>query len=153
MTHAQELAIYLTPEAPHYRGRFPPLLLITVGSPIAVLVIWHRAGGRKRTWLVFATVGLTALIFAGCGGSGPSPNIPTPIDVYSLEVTGSALDANGNPLNASRALAFTLDVIAGPSRFCRGTRWCASVTRSNRILLTRSDRTYEQATVLRSTGA
>jgi len=114
VTRAQGLAIYLRPEIPRHRGRFPPLLLIAVGVSIAMLLIWYRAGDGQRTGLVLATAGLTALILAGCGGSGPSTNIPTPVDVYPLEVTGNALDANGNPLNASRAVAFTLDVIAGP---------------------------------------
>jgi len=106
-----ELAIYLTPEFPRHGGHFPPLLLIAVSFLIALFVFWGRVGRRKR---VFAAAGLMALIFAGCGGSGPNTNIPTPVDVYSLEVTGNALDANGDPLNASRAVAFTLDVIAGP---------------------------------------
>ncbi len=114
VTGAPQLAIYFAPEIPRHRGHFPPLLLIAVGLLIAMFVIWTRANGRKSIRLVFAAAGLAALILAGCGGSGPSPNIPTPVDVYSLEVTGNALDASGNPLNASRALAFTLDVIAGP---------------------------------------
>jgi hypothetical protein len=104
------LTIYLPQETPRYPGRFPPLILMAASFPMAVIVIRKR--GPKRLPLVLASLALTALIFSGCGSSGASGAIPTPVNVYSLTVTGNALDASGAPLNASRPLAFTLDVIA-----------------------------------------
>jgi hypothetical protein len=104
------LTIYLPRETPRYPGRFPPLILMAASFPMAVIVIRKR--GPKRLPLVLASLALTALIFSGCGSSGGSGAIPTPVNVYSLTVTGNALDVSGAPLNASRPLAFTLDVIA-----------------------------------------
>jgi len=105
------LAIYLPRSTPRHSEHFPPPILMAASFPVALILIRRRAGRGKRLPLVLASLALTALIFAGCGSSG-STAIPTPIGVYSLTVTGNAVDASGNPLNASRPLAFTLDVIA-----------------------------------------
>jgi len=105
------LAIYVPHNAPRHRGRFPALLLMAAGFAIALTAVWTRGGSRKRVPLILAVFGLTALLLAGCGSSGVS-GIATPVDTYTLTITGSALDASGNPLNASRAVSFTLDVVA-----------------------------------------
>jgi len=71
-----------------------------------------RLQSHARLKLIFAGAGLAALIFVGCHHTSTAPSTATPVGVYPLTITGNALDANGNPLNASRPSAtFTLDVI------------------------------------------
>jgi hypothetical protein len=105
------LAIYVPRETPRYSGRFPALLLMAAGCPIALTLVSTRGGRRKRVPLILAVLALTTLLLAGCGSSGVS-GIATPIGTYTLTITGNALDASGNPLNASRAVSFTIDVVA-----------------------------------------
>jgi hypothetical protein len=88
-------------------GRFPPLFLLLSGA--ISLIGCSIAARRKRLSLSFAAVGLATLVFVGCHHGATT--IETPTGVYPLTITGNALDANGNALNASRSLSFTLDVI------------------------------------------
>ncbi len=70
-------------------------------------------GGRRfrRVPLIFAAAAITAIVLAGCHHSKQIGSSATPTGTYSLTVLGNALDANGNPLNASRSLTMTLDVV------------------------------------------
>jgi len=111
VTRGPRLAIYVAPDLPRHRGRFPPLVVMVIGVLLVLVVIGIRARRRKRVPLVFAAAGLTALILLGCSSSSTT-GIATPADVYSLTITANALDANGNSLNASRALTFMIDVIS-----------------------------------------
>jgi len=100
------LAFYLAPQAPRHRSCFAALLLAS--GFLTVLFVVRR---RRRKGASLAAAVLAALVFAGCGSSGAN-GIATPVGTYTLTVTGNALGADGNPLNASRPLTFTIDVIA-----------------------------------------
>jgi hypothetical protein len=63
--------------------------------------------------LIFAAAGIAALIFAGCHGASNANKAITPAGVYSMTFLGNALDASGNPINASRSIQITLDVVKG----------------------------------------
>ena len=75
----------------------------------------HRSEARMtplRMTIILAWATITAFIFVGCGG-GSKATTGTPTGTYPLTITGNALDANGNAVNASRSLSFTLDVVKG----------------------------------------
>jgi hypothetical protein len=69
------------------------------------------AGSRKRVPLMLACAALTAAILSGCHHHGATVTTATPTGVTDLKVFGSATDANGNSLNASRSFTVTLDVV------------------------------------------
>jgi len=100
------LALYLAPQAPRHRSCFAALLLAS-----GFLTVLFVVRSRRRKGASLAVAVLAALVFAGCGSSGAN-GIATPVGTYTLTVTGNALGADGNPLNASRPLTFTIDVIS-----------------------------------------
>jgi hypothetical protein len=105
------LAVYLPSGTPRRGGRFPALVLLTLSFPIGLFVVLSRVTPGKLAPLAVAVAGLTALILTGCGSSGVG-GIATPVGTYTLTVTGNALNASGDALNASRAVTFTVDVVA-----------------------------------------
>lgn len=87
-------------------GRVLFLALLSAGA-MSMMALGSIARRRKRLLLAF-----TALVFVGCHHSSAT-TAETPTGVYPLTITGNALDANGNALNAARSLSFTLNVITG----------------------------------------
>jgi len=87
-------------------------LALTSAVTLFVSRRWESGTSRARWICAFAT--LSAIVFAGCHHGSSAATTATPVGVTSLTITGNALDANGNPINASRALQFTIDVVKGP---------------------------------------
>ena len=131
-------AIYAEPGSCWNRGHFPPLALIAIvvigalgfggallthhpeRSFAPMLVARPRGPQRSearmtplRMTIILALATTTPLIFVGCGGHGSKATTETPTGTYPLTITGNAVDANGNAVNASRPLSFTLDVVTG----------------------------------------
>lgn len=106
--------IYPAPQAVSRRARFPALALLAASLAIGftLLGFGSRLRNAWRVPLIFGTAGIAALIFFGCGGGAANTNV-TPVAVTTMNVIGNALDANGNPINASRLTQITLDVVAG----------------------------------------
>lgn len=96
--------------SPAKATHFPPLVLFLLGS-ISLFLLWSVTSRRNRVLPTLAALGWAALLLVGCHSSS-TPTTATPTGTYSLTVTGNALDANGNAINASRPLSFTLDVIS-----------------------------------------
>ncbi|MDE3117078.1 MAG: hypothetical protein KGL26_15865, partial [Pseudomonadota bacterium] len=76
----------------------------------------HARGGRswKRVPLALACASFAAVaIFAGCGGHGATQTTSaTPPSLTTMQLQGTALDSQGNPLNTSRSLHIILNVTA-----------------------------------------
>jgi hypothetical protein len=94
---------------------YPALLVFAAFGVIGLLVAKLAAPGnalsRKRVPLLFACAGLAAAILTGCHHHAPTNTTATPTGSTVLTFHGAALDANGNPLNASRLFQSTLDVV------------------------------------------
>jgi hypothetical protein len=103
------------PRAPSAR-QFPALALWAILGAIMALAAALLCGGQKRSRLrlVFACAGIAAMIFTGCH-HGAAVTQATPLGTTTMTIQADALDANGNPLNASRTLPqadeLTLDVV------------------------------------------
>jgi len=106
-----QMTIRLAPEPAARRWLFPALSLLAAAMAMA-LAAFSRKGSRAR--LIFAGVGIAAMIFAGCGGGGNSNIGVTPVAITDMTINGNAVDASGNALNAGRPLSITLDVVKGP---------------------------------------
>ncbi len=109
--------IRLARQAPSRSRGFSAPALLAMFLALALVAGSVRAlhaGNGKRAPLIFGAAGLVALIFLGCGGHGNPVTTATPTGVTQMTMTANALDSNGNPLNASRPLPFTIDVVAGP---------------------------------------
>lgn len=100
-----------------FRGSRAPLILVF--GLLAVMIAIRLAGGirgangaargRVRVLLLFPVLVFAAL--AGCHHKSGTTTLPgTPTGTTTMMVTGSALDANGNSLRASRTLQFILQV-------------------------------------------
>jgi len=92
-----------SPRAPH----FPTLPNLAIFGAIALLSGWilveiGRVTGRKRLPLVFAMAGLAAAALSGCHHGTTVASPATPVGSTTMTFQAPALDANGNPLNASR---------------------------------------------------
>ena len=106
-----QMTIRLAPEPAARRWLFPALALLAAAMAMA-LAAFSRKGSRAR--LIFAGVGIAAMIFAGCGGGGGKTNLGvTPTATTNMTINGNALDSSGNALNAGRPLSITLDVVKG----------------------------------------
>jgi hypothetical protein len=99
---------------------FPALLAIFALAALTVGTFGFgalpRHGARARRILAaFALIALSGAFLSACKkkGSG-APSTATPVAVTVMNVTASATDSSGNPINASRDLQITLDVIKGP---------------------------------------
>jgi hypothetical protein len=60
---------------------------------------------------VFAFVLLVAAALAGCHKKSTTNPFATPAGTSVMTIVGNAVDAHGNPLNASRSVTVTLDVV------------------------------------------
>ena len=119
----------LSQRFPSLTANLPPALAIFVfvcvmGSMMRGGTTFSRFAGSNsrprfavRMPLIFATAGFAALLFLGCGGSGGTKaTTATAVGVTNLTILANATDANGNSLQASRSLQFTLDVVAQASK-------------------------------------
>jgi hypothetical protein len=93
---------------------FPTVLAILTAAALGL----GSTGAFPRSKRAVAGVALVIAmagggLMLGCGGGGGNTTkaFPTPIAVTTMNVVANAADSNGNPLNASRALQITLDVI------------------------------------------
>ncbi|MGD0955717.1 MAG: choice-of-anchor D domain-containing protein [Candidatus Acidiferrales bacterium] len=96
-----------SPRAPHFPTLLPALPEWAVLCAIALLIacLTVLAGGgrsRKRVPLVFAVAGIAAAALTGCHHSSMVGSPATPVGTTTMTFQAPALDANGNPLNASR---------------------------------------------------
>jgi hypothetical protein len=66
---------------------------------------------RGNIRLIFVAASL-ALLASGCHHGGAAVTSATPAGVTTMTLYGNALDASGNPLNASRSMQIVLDVTA-----------------------------------------
>jgi hypothetical protein len=92
-----------SPRAPH----FPALPILAIFGTIALLSGWivAKIGSmktRRRVPLVFAMAGLAAAALTGCHHSTKIASPETPLGTTTMDFQAPALDAAGNPLNASR---------------------------------------------------
>lgn len=94
---------------------YPALLVFAafgvVGLLAAKLAAPRNPLSRKRVPLFFAGIGLAAAILAGCHHHTPTNTSATPTGLTNLTFQATALDANGNSLNAARSFQGTLDVV------------------------------------------
>ena len=65
----------------------------------------------RRLIPVFAFVLLVAAALAGCHKKSTTNPFATPAGTSVMTIVGNAVDAHGNPLNASRSVTITLDVV------------------------------------------
>lgn len=106
--------------APGHPGRGAPrfpaaYVSVPAFFALAILALCALAGRvRTRVPLALACAAFAAVaIFVGCGGHGVTKvTSATPPSTTTMQLQGSALDANGNPLNASRSLHIILNVTA-----------------------------------------
>jgi len=94
---------------------FPARLLI-VGALMLLLLGWlaMRASATARPRRAFAALALVLIasgIVTSCHSASNLNSTATPIAVTNMNVTASAVDSSGNPLNASRGVQITLDVL------------------------------------------
>lgn len=111
VTREPVLAFYANPKMPPNSRLFPPLTSVLPGAILLIVLVSVPVALRKqRTAIALAATIFAGLAFLGCHHSS-TPTTETPTGTYSLTITGNALDASGNALNASRSLSFTLDVV------------------------------------------
>ena len=73
-----------------------------------------RASATARPRRAFAALALVLIasgIVTSCHSASNLNSTATPIAVTNMNVTASAVDSSGNPLNASRGVQITLDVL------------------------------------------
>jgi hypothetical protein len=107
--------------APKRAPLFPALLAVFALAALARLIVGaigsaaapRRFAGALRVHALFAVAVLAATLITACGSGTTKFNTATPIAVTTMNVTASATDSSGNPINASRGLQITLDVIKG----------------------------------------
>jgi hypothetical protein len=92
-----------SPRAPH----FPALPILALFGTITLLIgsIMAKIGiikNRRRVPLVFAMAGVAAAALTGCHHSTKIASPETPLGTTTMDFQAPALDAAGNPLNASR---------------------------------------------------
>jgi hypothetical protein len=73
---------------------------------------WAGAGRRRRVRLALIATGLALVVLPSCHHKSAKVTSATPAGVTSMTIQGAALDANGNPLGASRSMKIILDVTA-----------------------------------------
>jgi sugar lactone lactonase YvrE len=97
-------------------GRLPALGLLATAliSGLWLLDTRRTRSRSSRAPWIFALAACAVLVIVGCHKGSSAATTATPVGVTSLTITANALDANGNPINASRALQFTIDVVKGP---------------------------------------
>jgi hypothetical protein len=96
-----------SPRAPHFPALLPALPILAIFGTIALLIDWILAeiGGaksRRCVPLVFAMAGIAAAALTGCHHGGAVASPATPVGSTTMNFEAPALDASGNPLNASR---------------------------------------------------
>jgi hypothetical protein len=95
---------------------FPALLVLAVLGAAGLLIGGFAApggaGSRKRLPLYLVCAGLAAAVLTGCHHHTPIATTATPTGVTLVTLLGTSIDANGQPLNASRSFHLTLDVAA-----------------------------------------
>ena len=99
-------------EAPRFPAAYVSALAFFALAILATCALAWRT--RKRVPLALACAGFAAVaLFVGCGGHGATKvTSATPPSTTTMQLQGTALDANGNPLNASRSLHIILNVTA-----------------------------------------
>jgi hypothetical protein len=106
------LRVKLAPVTQSPGWRALPAILAALAM-LGFAAIWALpVSGRRRAGALYAASVLCAAILLGCGGN-KNASSATPVGTYIMNVVASANDSNGNPLNASRGLMITLDVIKG----------------------------------------
>lgn len=94
--------------------QFPALLAILATIGLGAMSTLPAAYGRRANWarVALALVMLFGAALSACGKKGTaSTSTATPIAITTMNVVASAVDSNGNIINASRALQIVLDVI------------------------------------------
>ena len=93
----------------------PSLALVAILCAMALNFGAWRASARSssaRFPLLFGAAILVAALIAGCHHSdSTTPSTATPVGTTTLSMTGSAIDSQGNPMNASRGMQFILDIV------------------------------------------
>ena len=116
----------VAPASIPYRSRPPALWVFAISLGLGILAafagLWWVAGsdvqhGRRRQHrrvrLAFACATVAALmIAAGCHHGAAKPTSATSAGTTDMYIQGNALDAQGNPLGASRSLEVMLTVTA-----------------------------------------
>jgi hypothetical protein len=96
---------------------FPALLALLAAIALgygAAGALPRRGRSGRSARAAFALAVIFGALLAACGKKASStPSTATPVAVTVMNTVAGALDANGNPLNASRGLQITLDVIKG----------------------------------------
>jgi sugar lactone lactonase YvrE len=111
----------ITTNTPRSGPRFPALLAVFALAALACLtagafgsgVLPRRYAPALRVHILFAVAVFAAALFTACGSGTTTFKTVTPIAVTTMNITASATDSSGNPLNASRGMQITLDVIKG----------------------------------------
>jgi hypothetical protein len=98
--------------SPLYAAAFVFSGLGAVGLLIFGLSVLPIVGRRKRAALIVLCAGLAAAVLTGCHHGKPAITTATTTGAANLTLFGTALDASGNSLNASRQFQVTLDVVA-----------------------------------------
>ena len=102
------------PAGPGPSMRAPRVPLLPAAALAAILAGMLGFAWRRRKRAAFALSAACAMAFAltACHRSSVTITSGTPVGETTMLVQGNALDANGNPLNASRQVEVMLDVIS-----------------------------------------
>jgi hypothetical protein len=91
--------------------RAPAVFLLALAFALGALT-WAGAGRRRRVRLALVATGLAVVVLPSCHHKSAKVTSATPVGVTAMTIQGNALDANGNPLSASRSMQIILDVTA-----------------------------------------
>ena len=91
---------------------FPALVLVMIGAgTLAMLAFGFTVPSRRRATCALGVVVFAVAVLEGCHHAKVVPT-GTPVGTTDMVIQGQALDASGNPLNASRPMPqITLGVV------------------------------------------
>jgi hypothetical protein len=111
---------------PNVVPQFPALLAILALVTLMMGALGFGAFGAlpgrglavRRALVALALIVFSGALLTACkkkyGGTGGGGSTATPLATTTMNVVASAVDSNGNPINAGRGMQITLDVIKGP---------------------------------------